>query len=111
LAVIDARTRLLPRRLVVPATLVVVAALVVEWVTTGDLEVLVRAAVGLVIASSSDPTVVDRLRRDVDALCVTPRHREVPGSLEAARAYCRERLEEVGWSVEERSFRPRPALR
>lgn len=65
----------------------------------------------LVIASSSDPTVVDRLRRDVDALCVTPRHREVPGSLEAARAYCRERLEEVGWSVGERSFRPRPALR
>ena len=63
------------------------------------------------IASSSDPTVVDRLRRDVDALCVTPRHREVPGSLEAARAYCRERLEEVGWSVEERSFCPRPALR
>lgn len=42
LAVIDARTRLLPRRLVVPATLAVVAALVVEWVTTGDLEVLVR---------------------------------------------------------------------
>jgi hypothetical protein len=171
-----------------------VAALVVEWVTTGDLEVLVRAAVGLVIArtafwvlwffgaglgfgdarlaalvglvtarlgwqsfvvgiygalvlavlyvlaravvtrrsprgqgipfgpflvvgawvglrwgrlviaSSSDPTVVDRLRRDVDALCVTSRHCEVPGSLEAARAYCRKRLEEVGWSVEERSF-------
>ena len=59
----------------------------------------------LVMASSSDPTVVDRLRRDVDALCVTPRHREMPGSLEAAHARCREWLEEVGWSVEERSFR------
>lgn len=51
LAVIDARTRLLPRRLVVPATLVVLAALVVEWAATGDdLEVLVRAVAGLVIA-------------------------------------------------------------
>lgn len=50
LAVIDARARLLPRRLVVPATLVVLAALVVEWAATGDLEVLVRAAAGLVIA-------------------------------------------------------------
>lgn len=35
LAVIDARARLLPRRLVVPATLVVLAALVVEWAATG----------------------------------------------------------------------------
>ena len=50
LAVIDARTRLLPRRLVVPATLVVLAALVVEWAATGDLDMLVRAVAGLVIA-------------------------------------------------------------
>ncbi|PCK22619.1 prepilin peptidase [Rhodococcus qingshengii] len=50
LAVIDARTRLLPRRLVVPATLGVLAALVVEWAATGDLEVLVRAVAGLVMA-------------------------------------------------------------
>lgn len=50
LAVIDARTRLLPRRLIVPATLSVLAALVVEWVATGDLEVLARAVAGLVIA-------------------------------------------------------------
>lgn len=50
LAVIDARTRLLPRRLVVPATLGVLAALVVEWAATGDLEVLVRAIAGLVVA-------------------------------------------------------------
>lgn len=50
LAVIDARSRLLPRRLVVPATLVVLAALVIEWAATGDLEVLVRAVAGLVIA-------------------------------------------------------------
>lgn len=56
-------------------------------------------------------TALDRLRRDVEALCASPRHREVPGSLEAARAYCRERLEEVGWSVEERPFRPRTGLR
>jgi acetylornithine deacetylase/succinyl-diaminopimelate desuccinylase-like protein len=52
-----------------------------------------------------------RLRRDVDALCPTPRHRDVPGSLQAARAHCREQLEEAGWAVEERVFRPRPALR
>ncbi|PWN04325.1 hypothetical protein DJ010_01360 [Nocardioides silvaticus] len=37
-----------------------------------------------------------RLRRDVDALCPTPRHRDVPGSLHAARAHCREQLEEAG---------------
>lgn len=50
LAVIDTRTRLLPRRLVVPATLAVLAALVVEWAAAGDLDVLVRAIAGLVIA-------------------------------------------------------------
>ena len=50
LAVIDGRTRLLPRRLVVPTTLVVLAAFVGEWVATGDLEVLVRALAGLAIA-------------------------------------------------------------
>lgn len=59
----------------------------------------------------ADPAMIGRLRRDVEALCVSPRHRDVPGSLEAARAYCQRRLEEVGWSVEERPFRPRPALR
>jgi len=53
----------------------------------------------------------DRLRSDVAALCVTPLHRDVPGSLEAARAHCREQLEAVGWPVEERTCRPRPALR
>ena len=52
-----------------------------------------------------------RLRRDVDALCPTPRHRDVPGSLQAARAHCREQLEEAGWTAEERVFRPRPAPR
>lgn len=52
-----------------------------------------------------------RLRHDVDALCLTPRHRDVPGSLAAARAHCRAQLEEAGWTVEERTFRPRPALR
>ena len=56
-------------------------------------------------------TKQDRLRHDVDALCVTPRHRDVAGSLEAARAHCRERLEAAGWSVDERGFHPRPALR
>jgi hypothetical protein len=56
-------------------------------------------------------TTHDRLRRDVDALCVRPRHRDVPGSLETARAYCRQQLEAVGWSADERTFRPRPALR
>ena len=35
----------------------------------------------------------------------------MPGSLQAARAHCREQLEEVGWTVEERIFLPRPALR
>lgn len=50
LAVIDARTRLLPRRLVVPATLIVVGAFVVECAVTGDVDVLVRAGVGLVLA-------------------------------------------------------------
>lgn len=52
-----------------------------------------------------------RLRRDVDALCPTPRHRDVKGSLQAARAHCREQLAEAGWAVEERTFRPRAALR
>ncbi|NYI47843.1 leader peptidase (prepilin peptidase)/N-methyltransferase [Nocardioides aromaticivorans] len=50
LAVVDARAQLLPRRLVVSATIAVAAALVVEWALTGELDVLVRAALGLVIA-------------------------------------------------------------
>lgn len=50
LAVIDAQTRRIPSRLVVPATLAVAAALVVEWAMAGDLEVLARAGVGLVLA-------------------------------------------------------------
>ena len=54
-------------------------------------------------------TTEDRLRRDVAALCVTPRHRDLPGSLDAARGYCRGQLEQSGWSVDERPFRPRPA--
>lgn len=42
---------------------------------------------------ASAPAAVARLRRDVEALCVTPRHRDVPRSLcnqwgvEAVRAY------------------------
>lgn len=50
LAVIDARTRRLPRRLVVPATLIVAAALVAEWGLGGDPDTLVRSVVGLVAA-------------------------------------------------------------
>jgi len=59
----------------------------------------------------SAETAGDRLRRDVAALCLTPRHRDIPGSLEAARDNCRGQLEEAGWSVDEQPFRPRPALR
>ena len=55
--------------------------------------------------------IEDRLSSDVAALCVTPRHRDVPGSLEAARGYCRDQLEQAGWAVDERVFHPRPALR
>ena len=65
-------------------------------------------------ADDGDPSVETtphRIRRDVDALCVTPRHREGAGSLEAARAHCRDQLEAAGWSVDERTFHPRPALR
>ena len=50
LAVIDARTQLLPKALVVPVTLAVLAAFVGEWFATGDLSILARAVLGLVIA-------------------------------------------------------------
>lgn len=50
LALVDARTQLLPRSLVVPATLAVLAAFVGEWILTGDLATLVRAGLGLVVA-------------------------------------------------------------
>lgn len=50
LALIDARTELLPRAVVVPVTLAVLAAFVGEWFVTGDLGVLVRAVLGLVVA-------------------------------------------------------------
>lgn len=61
--------------------------------------------------SPADTGPADRIRGDVEALCVTPRHRDILGSLDAARGYCRTQLEHAGWTVEERAFRPRPALR
>jgi hypothetical protein len=63
------------------------------------------------LSSPTEETAEARVRRDVAALCVRPRHRGVPGSLEAARGYCRDQLEQAGWAVEERPFHPRPALR
>ncbi len=52
LSVIDWHTRLLPRRIVVPATLAAVALMVVVGLSTGDRDALVRALLGLVVARS-----------------------------------------------------------
>ncbi len=52
LAIIDWRTRLLPSRIVLPATAYVVIVAVVGAGITGDTADLIRAAVGLVVARS-----------------------------------------------------------
>lgn len=52
LAFIDWHTRLLPTRLVIPATLAVVVAGLVGWAVTQDADDLVRALVGLLIGRS-----------------------------------------------------------
>lgn len=53
LALVDARTQLLPRALVVPATVAVLAAFVGEWILTGDLSTLIRAGLGLIVARTA----------------------------------------------------------
>jgi leader peptidase (prepilin peptidase) / N-methyltransferase len=53
LAVIDWRTRLLPTRLVLPATGVAILLGLVGWAVTGDADDLVRAAIALVVVRSS----------------------------------------------------------
>jgi len=50
LAVIDWRTRLLPRIVVLPATAAVLALLGIEWATGHDTAVLVRAVLGMLLA-------------------------------------------------------------
>jgi leader peptidase (prepilin peptidase)/N-methyltransferase len=50
LAVVDLRTRLLPRVVVVPATLAVIAYGLVAWPLTGDADALVRGLIGMVAA-------------------------------------------------------------
>ena len=52
LAVVDLRTRLLPRVLVLPATGVLVVLAVVDALVTGDHADLLRAAIGLLVARS-----------------------------------------------------------
>jgi len=52
LAVVDGRTRLLPRIVVLPATGVLLALLVVEWAFTQETHVLVRAVVAMLVARS-----------------------------------------------------------
>ena len=52
LAVVDWHTRLLPSRIVLPATAYAVVVAVVLWPVTGDADDLVRAAIGLVVARS-----------------------------------------------------------
>ncbi|MEP9385513.1 prepilin peptidase [Nocardioides cheoyonin] len=53
LAVVDARTRRLPRRVVVAATCAAAAGFITEWAVTGDLGVLARAGGGLLLARTS----------------------------------------------------------
>lgn len=50
LAIVDLRTRLLPRVVVVPATLAALAYGLVAWPLTGDPDALVRGLVGMVAA-------------------------------------------------------------
>jgi len=52
LAIVDWRTRLLPRVVVLPTTGVLLALVVIEWVLTRDTAVLVRAIVAMVVARS-----------------------------------------------------------
>lgn len=52
LALVDLRTRLLPRVVVLPATGLLVALALADALVTGDREDLVRAAIGLLVARS-----------------------------------------------------------
>jgi leader peptidase (prepilin peptidase)/N-methyltransferase len=52
LSVIDWHTRLLPRRIVVPATLAAILVVVVVGLATGEREALVRALLAMVVARS-----------------------------------------------------------
>ncbi|ANH39403.1 Type IV leader peptidase family protein [Nocardioides dokdonensis FR1436] len=52
LAYVDARTRLLPKRLVLPATGLLLALALGEWVVTGDHTDVLRAGLGLLILRS-----------------------------------------------------------
>ena len=52
LAVVDWHTRLLPSRIVLPATAYAIAVAVVLWLVTGDADDVVRAAIGLVVVRS-----------------------------------------------------------
>ncbi|MGZ5404428.1 MAG: prepilin peptidase [Nocardioides sp.] len=53
LAVVDWHTRLLPTRIVLPATAYVLVVALAGWARSGDPDDLVRAAIGLVIARSA----------------------------------------------------------
>ena len=52
LAVVDWRTRLLPRRVVLPATAVLIALAVVEWLVQRETAVLVRTLAAMLVARS-----------------------------------------------------------
>ncbi len=52
LAVVDWHTRLLPSRVVLPATAYAIAVAVVLWLVTGDADNVVRATIGLVVVRS-----------------------------------------------------------
>jgi len=52
LAIVDWRTRLLPRVVVLPATGVAVALLLVEWIVVHETHVLLRAAIAGLVARS-----------------------------------------------------------
>ena len=52
LSVIDWHTRLLPRRIVVPATLAAIAVVAVVGLATGERDALVRALLGMAVARS-----------------------------------------------------------
>lgn len=52
LTYIDARTRLLPSRIVLPATAVLLVVVGAEWLVTGDRDDPLRALVGLAVARS-----------------------------------------------------------
>ena len=52
LAMVDWRTRLLPRRVVLPATAVLIALAVVEWLVQRETAVLVRTLAAMLVARS-----------------------------------------------------------